>query len=113
VLAQDYARAMEGREVLRREVDAALENCDALLLPTLPIPAPLVGAETMRIGDRDEPVRALMLRLTQLFNVTGNPAISIPCGVTANGLPVGLQVVGRRSHTNDLLSAALVIERCL
>jgi aspartyl-tRNA(Asn)/glutamyl-tRNA(Gln) amidotransferase subunit A len=113
VLAQDYARAMEGRELLRREVDAALAGCDALVLPTLPIPAPPIGAETMPIGGREEPVRALMLRLTQLFNVTGHPAISIPCGVTADGLPVGLQLVGHRSQTNDLLSTALVIERLL
>ena len=113
VLAQDYVRAMEGRELLRREVDAALAGCDALVLPTLPIPAPPVGAETMPIGGREEPVRALMLRLTQLFNVTGHPAISIPCGVTADGLPVGVQLVGHRSQTNDLLSTALVIERLL
>src|SRR4029453_17225888 len=113
VLAQDYLRAMEGRALLRREVDAALAGCDALMLATLPIAAPLIGAETMMIGDRQEPVRALMLRLTQLFNVTGHPAISIPCGVTSNGLPVGLQLVGRRSQTNDLLSTALVIERLL
>ena len=45
VLAQDYVRAMEGREVLRAEVDAALVECDALVLPTLPIPAPPIGAE--------------------------------------------------------------------
>jgi aspartyl-tRNA(Asn)/glutamyl-tRNA(Gln) amidotransferase subunit A len=54
-----------------------------------------------------------MLRLTQLFNVTGHPAISIPCGATTDGLPVGLQFVGRRSRTSDLLSTALVIERLL
>jgi aspartyl-tRNA(Asn)/glutamyl-tRNA(Gln) amidotransferase subunit A len=60
-----------------------------------------------------EPVRALMLRLTQLFNVTGHPAISIPCGSTTDGLPVGLQLVGRRSQTSDLLSTALVIEHLL
>jgi len=110
VLAQDYARAMDGREVLRREVDAALENCDALVLPTLPIPAPPIGAETMTIGGGEEPVRALMLRLTQLFNVTGHPAISLPCGVTAGGWPVGLQLVGHRSRTERLLSLAHVVE---
>jgi len=110
VLAQDYARAMEGREVLRREVDAALENCDALVLPTLPIPAPPSGAETMTIGGGEEPVRALMLRLTQLFNVTGHPAISLPCGVTAGEWPVGLQLVGHRSRTERLLSLAHVVE---
>jgi Asp-tRNA(Asn)/Glu-tRNA(Gln) amidotransferase A subunit family amidase len=65
------------------------------------------------VNGAPEPVRALMLRLTQLFNVTGNPAISITCGVTADGLPVGLQAVGRRAQTNDLLSTARVIERLL
>jgi aspartyl-tRNA(Asn)/glutamyl-tRNA(Gln) amidotransferase subunit A len=111
VLAQDYARAMDGRAVLRGEVDAALENCDALLLPALPIPAPPIGAETMTIGSREEPVRALMLRLTQLFNVTGHPAIAIPCGVTSSGLPVGLQLVGHRHQTEALLSQAHVVEQ--
>ena len=110
VLAQDYARAMDGREVLRREVDAALEGCDALLLPTLPIPAPPIGAEMMAIGGREEPVRALMLRLTQLFNVTGHPAIALPCGVTSSGLPVGLQLVGHRHQTEALLTAAEMVE---
>jgi len=110
VLAQDYLRAMEGRALLRDEVDAALSGCDALMLPTLPIPAPLMGAEAMTIGGRQEPVRALMLRLTQLFNVTGHPAISIPCGVTSHGLPVGLQVVGHHNQTERLLTVGLVVE---
>ena len=53
VLAEDYVRALEGREVLRREVDAALAEHDALVLPTLPIPAPLIGASTVQIGGVD------------------------------------------------------------
>jgi aspartyl-tRNA(Asn)/glutamyl-tRNA(Gln) amidotransferase subunit A len=110
VLAQDYVRAMEGRELLRGEVDSALGDCDALILPTLPIPAPPIGAESVTVNGTSEPVRALMLRLTQLFNVTGHPAISIPCGVTSQGLPVGLQVVGHRNQTETLLCLALRIE---
>jgi aspartyl-tRNA(Asn)/glutamyl-tRNA(Gln) amidotransferase subunit A len=113
VMAEDYVRAMEGRELLRREVEEALNDCDALVLPTLPIPAPAVGAETMTIGGREEPVRALMLRLTQLFNVTGHPAMSIPCGVAAHGLPVGLQMVGHRDGTAALIEVAELIERIL
>ena len=113
VLAQDYVRAMEGRELLRREVDAALAGCDVLILPTLPIPAPPIGAESVIVNGASEPVRALMLRLTQLFNVTGHPAISIPCGVTSEGLPVGLQVVGKRSQTEVLLTIALEVEERL
>jgi aspartyl-tRNA(Asn)/glutamyl-tRNA(Gln) amidotransferase subunit A len=110
VLAEDYVRAMEGRELLRREVDAALAGFDALILPTLPIPAPLIGAESVIVNGAAEPVRALMLRLTQLFNVTGHPAISIPCGATSEGLPVGVQVVGHRNQTEALLQLALACE---
>ena len=110
VLAEDYVRAMEGRELLRREVDAALAGCDALILPTLPIPAPPIGAESVIVNGAAEPVRALMLRLTQLFNVTGHPAISIPCGTTSEGLPVGVQIVGHRNQTAALLQLALACE---
>ncbi len=113
VLAQDYVRAMDGREVLRGEVDAALTECDALLLPALPIPAPPIGAESVVVNGAKEPVRALMLRLTQLFNVTGHPAISIPCGVTPQGLPCGLQLVGHGNQTGALLSLAHGIEKIL
>ena len=110
VLAEDHVRAMQAREVLRREVDAALAGIDALVLPSLPIPAPPIGAESVPIDGRPEPVRALMLRLTQLFNLTGHPALSMPCGVTAAGLPCGLQLVGNRSETAALLEVALACE---
>jgi aspartyl-tRNA(Asn)/glutamyl-tRNA(Gln) amidotransferase subunit A len=110
VLAEDYVRALAGQERLTREVDAALSGHDALLLPTLPIPAPLLGADSVEIGGSKRPVRALTLRLTQLFNVTGHPAISIPCGVTSGKLPVGLQVVGARGETEALVKVARSIE---
>jgi aspartyl-tRNA(Asn)/glutamyl-tRNA(Gln) amidotransferase subunit A len=54
-----------------------------------------------------------MLRLTQLFNVTGHPAISIPCGRTSQGLPIGLQLVGQRHQTDGLLSLAETIDNIL
>jgi aspartyl-tRNA(Asn)/glutamyl-tRNA(Gln) amidotransferase subunit A len=110
VMAEDYVRALEGRERLRREVDALLIDHDVLALPTLPIPAPPLGAASMPVGSSTQPVRALMLRLTQLFNVTGHPAISLPCGVTSANLPVGLQLVGRRMETESLIQAARAIE---
>jgi len=113
VTAEDYVRALKGREVLRREVDAALSGYDALLLPTLPIPAPIIGASSVEIGGSKEPVRALMLRLTQLFNLTGHPVVSVPCGTTPGGLPVGLQVVGRQGQTDALLQVAATLEQVL
>ena len=113
VLAEDYVRALAGREVLRREVDAALSGHDALVLPSLPIPAPVVGANFVQIGSAKEAVRPLMLRLTQLFNLTGHPAISLPCGTTSAGLPCGLQLVGGRMHTESLLRIAFAVEQVL
>jgi Asp-tRNA(Asn)/Glu-tRNA(Gln) amidotransferase A subunit family amidase len=113
VMGEDYSRALAGREVLRREVDEALADYDALVLPTLPIPAPPLGAATVNVAGTEEPVRNLMLRLTQLFNLTGHPAISLPCGRTAGGLPCGLQLAGPRMQTDALLAVALACERVL
>ena len=110
VLAEDYVRAQNGRELLRREVDLALADCDALVLPTLPIPAPPLGADSVNVGPTREPVRNVMLRLTQLFNLTGHPAIALPCGRTSDGLPCSIQLVGARGHTEDLLRVALACE---
>jgi aspartyl-tRNA(Asn)/glutamyl-tRNA(Gln) amidotransferase subunit A len=110
ILAEDYVRALAGREVLRREVDAALAHHDGLVLPTLPIPAPPLGANTVDLDSRTEPVRNVMLRLTQLFDITGHPAISLPSGTTSAGLPCGVQLVGCRHETDALLRMALACE---
>ena len=110
VMAEDYVRALAGREVLRREVDAAIAQHDAIVLPTLPIPAPTIGATSVQVGATTEPVRNMMLRLTQLFNVTGHPAISMPTGHTSSGLPCALQLVGGRAQTDVLLRVALACE---
>ena len=110
VLAEDYLRALRGRDVLRAIVDGALGAYDALLAPTLPIEAPVIGTPAVTIDGVAEPVRNLMLRLTQPFNVTGHPAISIPCGTTTAGLPAGLQLVGKHGLTPELLSIALACE---
>jgi aspartyl-tRNA(Asn)/glutamyl-tRNA(Gln) amidotransferase subunit A len=110
VLGEDYVRAMNGRERLKREVDAALSQHDALILPTLPIPAPQIGAVTAQVGKVSEPIRNLMLRLTQPFNVTGHPAIAMPSGKSKDGLPCSVQLVGERMHTDALLRVALACE---
>jgi aspartyl-tRNA(Asn)/glutamyl-tRNA(Gln) amidotransferase subunit A len=111
VTAEDYVRAERGRAVLREEVDRALSTCDALILPTVPIPAPAIGQTQVAIGAAEWPVRTMMLRLTQVFNVTRHPAITLPCGLTRKGLPCGFQMVGRRNATEDLLAVALGCER--
>jgi aspartyl-tRNA(Asn)/glutamyl-tRNA(Gln) amidotransferase subunit A len=110
LLAEDHARAQIAREVLRADVDRGLAGCDALALPTLPIPAPPIGAGTVDVAGRPESVRNMMLRLTQLFNLTGHPAISIPAGSTEAGLPCGFQLVGRSHDTEGLLAVAAACE---
>jgi aspartyl-tRNA(Asn)/glutamyl-tRNA(Gln) amidotransferase subunit A len=110
VLAEDYVRALRLREVLRSEVDRALEGLDALLLPALAIPAPPLGAASVDVDGRKEPLRAMMLKLTQLFNITGHPAIAMPAGRAADGFPVGVQLVGRQNQTEDLLALAAAVE---
>jgi len=111
ITAASYLKARRARQVLARAVDASFDGCHALVLPTLPIVAPVLGAVDAEVGDgRGEtlPVRSAMLRLTQLFNITGHPAISIP--IQASGLPVGLQLVGRRAGTEELLAVAQACE---
>jgi len=113
ILAEDYARALRGREVIALAIDRALDGCAALLCPTLPVTAPPIGAASVPVGEGDEPVRTAMLRLTQPFNLGRQPALSLPCGVSPAGLPVGLQIVGARGATAALLRTALACERAL
>jgi aspartyl-tRNA(Asn)/glutamyl-tRNA(Gln) amidotransferase subunit A len=110
ILAEDYMRALKGRAVLTQEVTDALKGRDGLLLPSVPVPATKIGSATVRVGSSDEPVRNITLRLTQLFNVTGHPAIQIPCGATVQGLPLGAQLVGHRDATQALLGVARALE---
>ena len=105
IAAGDYDRAQQERRMLAGEVDAALDGRDALLLPTLPIVPPRLGADA-------EAARQRMLQLTQLFDVTGHPAISVPCG-RAGGLPAGVQLIGRRGRTAELLAQAAALESAL
>lgn len=112
ITAVSYLQALDVRATLRNEVDALLDGWDALVLPTLPIVAPVIGAsEAIFPSHEPIPVRAALLRLTQLFNITGHPAITLPLPVT--GLPVGLQLVGHRDRTEDLLAVAAACERLL
>jgi aspartyl-tRNA(Asn)/glutamyl-tRNA(Gln) amidotransferase subunit A len=106
-----YLHACAARTTLRAAVDALLDGCDALVLPTLPILAPVIGSSDVLLdneGGERLTVRAAMLRQTQLFNMTGHPAITLP--LRTAGLPVGLQLVGRLGQTPRLLAMAAAVE---
>jgi aspartyl-tRNA(Asn)/glutamyl-tRNA(Gln) amidotransferase subunit A len=110
VLGEDYVRALRGRDVVRAEIDAVLEGREALLAPSLAMVAPPIGAATIDIDGTPEPVRNLMLRLTQPFNIGGHPAITVPTRRSDTTLPCGLQIVGHRGRTHALLELALAAE---
>jgi aspartyl-tRNA(Asn)/glutamyl-tRNA(Gln) amidotransferase subunit A len=112
IAAVAYFAACEARASFRADIDALLSDCDALVLPTLPIVAPTVGAGDIQIDPavpQTTSARAAMLRQTQLFNLTGHPAISLP--VVSTGLPVGLQIVGPFGNTARLLAIAAACEK--
>ncbi|HUQ88989.1 MAG TPA: amidase [Vicinamibacterales bacterium] len=113
VLAEDYIRALRGKDLIAREVDRALDGLDALVLPALAIPAPPIGAQTMPVKGGADQVRTLMLRCSQPFNLSGHPAISIPCGRTRDNMPIGFQLVGHKGRTPALVQAALAAEAVL
>lgn len=113
VMAEDYVRALAGKAVIANDVDRALDGVDALVVPALAIPAPPIGAATMPIKGGSDAVRTLMLRCTQPFNVSGHPAISIPCGRSRDGMPIGIQLVGHKGRTPALVQAALAVEAAI
>ena len=104
---------MRGRAVLRRDVDRALHGVDALLLPALAIEAPPIGAASVPVKGGQEPVRNVMLRCTQLFNVTGHPAISCPAAPRAPGCPSACRSSDTPGRTADLLRVARAVEQAL
>jgi len=103
ISATAYLKALETRNRFIQQFHLAMADAgvDALVLPTTPIAAPIIGEEKTRIGKERHPTRALLLRLNRPANLAGIPAISVPCGFTSAGFPVGLQLIG--AVTDELL----------
>lgn len=109
----DYLRAQRYRQLLRSRLHQALEGATAILTPTLVTGAPKIGSATVAVDGAALPVHTAMTRCTAVFNLTGMPAITLPCGQDRDGLPVGLQLAGRIGEDTALLTAAAAVERTL
>jgi aspartyl-tRNA(Asn)/glutamyl-tRNA(Gln) amidotransferase subunit A len=83
---------------------------DAVVVPTTPFVATVIGTEEVSANGETEKVRAGLLRLNRPANFAGLPSISIPCGFTSSGLPVGLQIIGQSWQEKKTLQIAHAFE---
>jgi len=113
VSAIDYLKAMELREKFMAGFHLALmENeVDLIVTPTTPITAPRIGEEKISFGGAEHMTRALLLRNNRPANLGGMPAISVPCGLTPQGLPAGLQFISGLTDEALLLELAARFEQ--
>jgi Asp-tRNA(Asn)/Glu-tRNA(Gln) amidotransferase A subunit family amidase len=95
---------------LREEIGTIFENIDLLVTPTTPVPA-LRLSELTANPDLLRPAELLLLRNTRPVNVWGLPAISVPCGLTSAGLPIGLQIIGPSLRDDTVLQFAFAFEQ--
>lgn len=106
----DLTARRREQETSRREIAGIFQKVDLLVTPTTPIPAPLV-ADLETNPDQLRPRELVLLRNTRPFNVWGLPAISLPCGFTQAGLPLGLQIAGPHWEEGRVLRAGFAYEQ--
>lgn len=111
IRAVDYLKAQEVREQVREDFRKAFERVDAIIAPTTPVAAPRIGQGTVTIGGESQPVRGALVRLNRPGNFTGFPVISIPCGFTRSGLPIGMSLHGPEWSETKLLGIAFAYEQ--
>jgi aspartyl-tRNA(Asn)/glutamyl-tRNA(Gln) amidotransferase subunit A len=111
VPAAAYLKAQRLRAVVVRDLERTLREVDVLVTPTSPIPAPKLDAGPGEIGAPLGALRSTLRRLTQPFNITGSPAVSVPCGFAHDGLPIGLQLIGHPFDEARLLNLAYAYEQ--
>lgn len=111
--AMSLHRAARARAVIREQVLGALTKYDLLLAPTSPHPAPAIASHTAPVTSKEEAARRFFGRrsYTTPASLAGVPAISVPCGFTAGGLPIGLQLIARPLAEASILRAASAWEK--
>lgn len=107
---EQYQAALRELSNIRREVATIFESVDVLVTPTTPIPAPRLSDLTTNL-DQLRPTELVLLRNTRPANVWGTSAISVPCGRTSEGLPIGLQIIGPMGQDTRVMQVARAFEK--
>ena len=105
ISSTEYIRCRHELDRDRRRIHDTFAEVDLLITPTTPMPAPAI-ADLKKDPEALRPAEIKLLRNTRPFNVWGLPAISVPCGLTKSGLPIGLQIVGPRWREDLVLRLA-------
>ncbi len=111
VTASHYVAAQRLRTRLYEEMRAVLERVDLLATPGTVLPAPRIGELQVRLDGVEVGTTDAITRLTGPFNLTGLPALALPCGFTRGGLPISLQLVGRPFAEADVLAVGHAYQR--
>jgi aspartyl-tRNA(Asn)/glutamyl-tRNA(Gln) amidotransferase subunit A len=110
IAATDYVTKLHELQMMRRRAAAQFAGVDLIVTPTVPVPA-LSFAEIEAAPDTLRSRELVLLRNTRPFNILGTPAISVPCGTTRAGLPIGLQLIGPPGADARVLRFAAAFER--
>jgi len=109
--ATEYVHAHRVRQVIRNAYAEVMKKVDVIAMPVVPFPAWEVGAERVQIGPHDEALMPALTRYCPPFNMTGQPAVSVPCGFNRAGLPLAFQVAGSWHQDATVLRVARAYER--
>jgi aspartyl-tRNA(Asn)/glutamyl-tRNA(Gln) amidotransferase subunit A len=109
----DYADAQRLRRMYIREFSKLWADVDCIFTPIAPIAAPKIGQTTVEIGGETEDARLASTRFMRAINALGIPALSLPCGTTRGGLPIGLQILGPPNAEDVVLQIGAAMEDAL
>jgi aspartyl-tRNA(Asn)/glutamyl-tRNA(Gln) amidotransferase subunit A len=109
ISAVDYLQAQQVRRQLKQELSAALADVDVLLTPSMPVLTPDVGKQMVELNGRELPLASQFTRFAVPTNLTGHPSMTVPAGLV-DGLPVGIQVIGRAFDEATVLRVGRHIE---
>ena len=110
VTGPDYVNAQRLRRQFVAEFQRLFESIDALFTPATPLVAPLIGQTQVELDGQPFDVRMATTRFARAINLLGYPALAMPCGKTAAGLPIGLQIIGRPLEEETLLNIGEALE---